>query len=653
MAGGLGIRIFSIGILGVIGVLAVGGVYLVGNGEALHFGTEAQKANEIGRQALKLDAALLNARRAEKDFLLRSDTKYSDSHAEISGTVEGILDEIRKDAVASDRPKLAEQIDLVRAGYETYATSFGSLVAASVKRGLAPDLGLQGSLRASVHNVEKRLKTFDAPRLSAAMLMLRRHEKDYMLRGDPKYVERLKEGIETFSATLAASDLPAADKAQVSDLIAAYKRDFLAWADAAAIVRTRTGEMSDAYATLEPKVSEIVSQISTTAEQARIASDAVFSQTRSIITWSIVAIAVLVMFVAWLIGRSVVRPLTRMTATMGVLADGDLSVDIPDTDRRDEIGRMAAAVEIFKSNAIERKRLEDQEKDEEARRAAARKADMERLADSFETTVGEIIRTVSTSSQELESSAGVLTGTAQRTRELSTTVAAASDEASANVQSVASASEEMAASVNEIGRQVQVSSQIASEAVGQAERTDARIGTLSEAATRIGDVVKLITEIAQQTNLLALNATIEAARAGEAGKGFAVVAAEVKQLAEQTAKATEEIGAQIGNIQTATGESVGAIKEIGATIGRLSEISAGIAAAIEEQGAATQEISRNVGEAATGTAEVASSISDVSRGAEETGAASSQVLSSARMLSKDSERLQKEVTNFLERVRAG
>ncbi|WP_319801760.1 methyl-accepting chemotaxis protein [Rhodobium gokarnense] len=630
----------------------MGGVYLAGDNKAARYGDRAVKADEIGRQALLLDAALLNARRAEKDFLLRSDTQYADRHAEISQTVDSILAEIRKDAVASDWREITGEADQVKAGFDTYVTSFKAVVSASIARGLAPDKGLQGSLRSSVHDVEDRLKAFDAPRLAADMLMLRRHEKDFMLRGDPKYVDRLKKGVETFSATLAASDLPAADKAQISDLIAAYQRDFLAWSDAAEVVRVRTSEMSAAYAALEPTVGQIVARIGTTAEQARTARDAVFSQTRSIITWSIVAVAVLVMFAAWLIGRSVVRPLSRMTATMGVLADGNLAVEIPDTGRSDEIGKMAAAVEVFKSNAIERKRLEDQEKDEEARRAAARKADMERLADSFESAVGDIIRTVSTSSRELESSADVLTGTAQRTRELSTSVAAASDEASANVQSVASASEEMAASVNEIGRQVLESSQIAAEAVGQADRTDARIGTLSEAATRIGDVVNLITEIAQQTNLLALNATIEAARAGEAGKGFAVVAAEVKQLAEQTAKATEEIGAQIGNIQTATGESVGAIKEIGATIGRLSDISAGIAAAIEEQGAATQEITRNVTEAATGTAEVASNISDVNRGAEETGAASSQVLSSARRLSSDSERLQTEVTKFLDSVRS-
>jgi methyl-accepting chemotaxis protein len=238
------------------------------------------------------------------------------------------------------------------------------------------------------------------------------------------------------------------------------------------------------------------------------------------------------------------------------------------------------------------------------------------------------------------------------TQSLSGTVAAASEQASANVQSVASATEEMTASVNEISRQVQESSRIASEAVKQAQETDARINKLSQAAGRIGDVVKLITAIAEQTNLLALNATIEAARAGEAGRGFAVVASEVKQLASQTAKATDEIGTQIAGMQAATQESVAAIKEISATIARVSEIAATIAAAVEEQGAATQEISRNVQQAAQGTAQVASNITDVNRGAAETGSASSQVLSSAQSLSSESNHLKLEVDKFLVTVRA-
>jgi methyl-accepting chemotaxis protein len=277
---------------------------------------------------------------------------------------------------------------------------------------------------------------------------------------------------------------------------------------------------------------------------------------------------------------------------------------------------------------------------------------MNRIADGFQAVVGEIVKTVSTTSTELESSAGALTGTAERGRELATTVARASEEASTNVQSVASATEELSSSVNEISRQVQESARMAGEAVNQARGTTERVSELSRAATRIGDVVELINTIAGQTNLLALNATIEAARAGEAGRGFAVVASEVKALAEQTAKATGEIGLQISGIQAATQESVSAIRDISGTIERLAEVSSTIASAVEQQGAATQEISRNVQHASHGTREVSANITDLERGASETGTASSHVLSAAQLLSSDSLRLKLEVERFLSTVRA-
>jgi methyl-accepting chemotaxis protein len=306
---------------------------------------------------------------------------------------------------------------------------------------------------------------------------------------------------------------------------------------------------------------------------------------------------------------------------------------------------------VFKTNAIEVERLKAGLEATEKRAAEQHKIDMKKLADDFDGAVGEIIETVSSAATELEASAGTLTSTAVRSQELTTMVSTASEEASTNVQSVASATEELTSSVNEISRQVQESARMANEAVGQARKTNEHVGKLSQAATRIGDVVELINTIAGQTNLLALNATIEAARAGEAGRGFAVVASEVKALAEQTARATGEIGQQIAGIQSATHESVNAIKEISGTIEKLSEISSTIAAAVEEQGAATQEISRNVQQAAQGTTQVSSNIIDVQRGATETGSASSQVLSAAQSLSKDSNRLKLEVGKFLNSVR--
>jgi methyl-accepting chemotaxis protein len=284
--------------------------------------------------------------------------------------------------------------------------------------------------------------------------------------------------------------------------------------------------------------------------------------------------------------------------------------------------------------------------------ARQRKAEMQKLADGFEAAVGEIVQTVSSASTELEASASTLTTNAGHAQQLTTMVATASEEASTNVQSVASATEELSISIGEIGRQVHESARMAGNAVTQARSTTDRVSALSKAAARIGDVVELINTIAGQTNLLALNATIEAARAGEAGRGFAVVASEVKALAEQTAKATGEIGQQIAGIQTATEESVGAIREISGTIEKLSEISSAISAAVEQQGAATQEIARNVQQAAQGTQQVSSHITDVQRGAGETGSASTQVLSAAQTLSADGSRLKLELTKFLSTVRA-
>ena len=349
--------------------------------------------------------------------------------------------------------------------------------------------------------------------------------------------------------------------------------------------------------------------------------------------------------------RGVSAGIKSIVAPMQALGNGDLTAQVPHQGEKTEIGAMAEALQVFKQALIAKKAA-----DEAAARDADAKIERGRRVDNitrdFESLIGEIVATVSSASTQLEASAGTLTTTAERAQQLTTTVAAASEEASTNVRSVASATEEMASSINEIGRQVQDSARMAGEAVDQARKTNDRVSELSKAAARIGDVVELINTIAGQTNLLALNATIEAARAGEAGRGFAVVTSEVKALAEQTAKATGEIGQQITGIQTATQDSVNAIKEIGGTIEKLCEISSTIASAVEEQGAATQEISRNVQQAAHGTQQVSSHITDVQRGASETGSASSQVLAAAQSLSGNSNRLKLEVGKFLNSVRA-
>jgi methyl-accepting chemotaxis protein len=385
--------------------------------------------------------------------------------------------------------------------------------------------------------------------------------------------------------------------------------------------------------------------------QGRIEAQAAHARTIGLTLNGVVALILIGSIVLSFLWVS--RPIARLNGAMDQMAKGNLDVEVPGTARGDEIGDMAKTIAVIRQNAANDALAKQEEaKREEVARTGRRKANMQKLADEFERAVGNIVNTVSSAATELEASAGTLTRSAATTQKLASVVADASEEASVNVQSVATATEEMTTSISEIGRQVQESSRIAGDAVSQADKTDSRINALAEAAGRIGDVVKLITAIAEQTNLLALNATIEAARAGEAGKGFAVVAQEVKALATQTAKATDEIGAHIRGMQTATQESVAAIKEIGGTIGRISEIAATIAAAVEQQGAATQEISRNVQQAAHGTSQVASNITEVNRGANETGSASSQVLGSAQSLANESNRLKLEMVKFLDTVRA-
>jgi methyl-accepting chemotaxis protein len=373
---------------------------------------------------------------------------------------------------------------------------------------------------------------------------------------------------------------------------------------------------------------------------------------RDMLVYLCITLAVLAVVV--LLSRKVLGILRallgELAGAMDQMRDGHYDVAIPHTGRSDEIGGMARAVDGFRENFVAVSAQENARKNAEA--AAERKALLEKIAGDFEAVVGGIVGAVSSASGELTSTAATLTTTAETTQRLSTTVGSASEEASTNVQSVASATEEMVASITEIGRQVQESNQIASQAVDQAAKTDDRIVKLAQAASRIGDVTQLITSIAEQTNLLALNATIEAARAVEAGRGFAVVAQEVKQLAAQTAKATDEIRGQIAGMQTATQDSVAAIKEIGDTIARISQIATTVAAAVEEQGASTQEIARNVQQAAQGTAQVTGNITEVTRGASETGSAASQVLQSAKGLANESTRLKMEVAKFLANVRA-
>ncbi len=646
-------KITAIGIVGVAGVILVGGMHMYGESELASFRQAADNARAILELNGKIEIGLLEGRRAEKDFLLRNDRKKAEVQGEIGKTVVSDIGVLHGKVVAIGKADLARKIEAINSSLKQYQAHFASVVAEKLRLGLDEKSGLEGQLRGSVHDIETRVNQLRQSNLAVTMLMMRRHEKDFMLRRDAKYGDEMKKRASEFVAEADKADIPEAARAELKQKLADYQRDFFAWFDAALRLAAELKATSESFSEIEPAieaVSKAVGDINAEVERSNI-------RVRADIDWQMKVAVLLVAFgvlgTGIFIGRSVSGPLSAMRAAMVELADGNFAVVLPGLGRADEIGEIAQAVETFKIKAEQKARDESEAKIEQDRIAEQhRKADMIKLADSFEAAVGEIVETVSSASTELEASASTLTSTAQRAQELTTMVAAASEEASGNVQSVASATEEMTSSVNEISRQVQELARMANAAVDQARQTNDRVSELSKAAARIGDVVELINTIAGQTNLLALNATIEAARAGEAGRGFAVVASEVKALAEQTAKATGEIGQQIGGIQAATEESVGAIKQISGTIEKLSEISSTIAAAVEEQGAATQEISRNVQQAAHGTRQVSSNITDVQRGASETGSASSQVLSAAQSLSGESNRLKLEVGKFLNSVRA-
>ncbi len=387
-----------------------------------------------------------------------------------------------------------------------------------------------------------------------------------------------------------------------------------------------------------------------TRQQDNLKADGavVLAETNFLMTllWVLMGVGIgVAVTVVYLTNRSIVPPILKMVDAMGQLAGGDHSVEIPATDKKDEIGLMARAVLIFKENMIKAKELAAKEA-EAIKERVARATRVNELTQAFDADISTVLRSVASASTELQATASSMTATAEETSNQATAVAAATEEASANVQTVAAASEELASSVTEIGRQVTQSATIAQKAVTEAELTNTTVQGLFNDAASIGDVVKLISDIAGQTNLLALNATIEAARAGEAGRGFAVVAAEVKSLAEQTAKATEQISTQVLSIQTSSSEAVSAIKGITATINQMSEIASAIASAVEEQGSATQEIARNVQQAAQGTSEITSNVSGVQQAAGDTGAAAHQVLEASNELSRQSETMRNQVEVF-------
>ena len=620
----------------------------------------ARQTGEFGR----VQANMLMTRMGVKDFVIRGDAKAVDAVRKYAAATKDVISDVRALRGSADDLPFIEALeeDLGR-----YQKAFDRVVSLQADRNrlvesiekIGPNMeqAMSKVMMASHEGGQDRLAV-DAAQALRMLLLSRLAVTKFLLNNDAGAYDRARADFAEFAAateTLRSGLRDPASLALTADILKMAATYMDGFEKVHATITERNSIISGTLDVIGPKVAQAVEakSLEIKASQDELGPKAVAHIDETQRTVTIVAVVALLVGIvaAYLIGIGISRPITAMTAAMGRLANDEVDVDIPAADRRDEIGAMAKAVQVFKESAQEVRRLNAERAESERRAEAEKKAAMNNLADEFEAAVGGIVKQVSSAATELQASAGAMSATADQTTRQTTAVAAASEQASANVETVASAAEELSSSIAEIGRQVAQSSTIATGAVRQAKDTNAKVQGLAEAAGKIGEVVNLITDIAEQTNLLALNATIEAARAGDAGKGFAVVASEVKNLANQTAKATEEIAAQIGGVQASTSEAVTAIEAITKTIEEVDAIAATIAAAVEEQAAATQEIARNVEQASAGTHEVSSNMAGVNQAASDTASAANQISSASSELSHEAENLRSLVESFMSNVR--
>lgn len=614
--------------------------------------SSARLGREVGSGAASFQELMLQVRRAEKDFLLRSDKTYADRNLAQVAEAQTALAALRGKAGPLDDREIMTAIDEIGHPLAAYQTAFSKLAATRIAMGLTPDEGLEGDLRKKVHDLESAFNALQDKDQTIRVLMLRRHEKDFMLRRDDASLDKHAKMMAEFLAAIAAAPIDAARKTQLTDLANGYATSFKAWSTAARELQADQSAVSSAYGNLEPLVTTIV-KVATDLGNSLEASAEATRRTSDQLTYLTIVIAMLTATgFALVVWRYVSKSLARIEGWMGRLSAGDYAAQSTDTTARNEIGSMARALADFTGKLAEAERLRREAAEAEIRRRHERAEEMRALMAAFDSSVGEIVTTVSSAAQELQAAAGTLTDTAANTSVRSTGVAKATEVIAEQVQAVAAASEELSASIGEIGRGINQSHKISTQAVGEAREAASTVGDLAVTAEKIGEVIQLIDSIASQTNLLALNATIEAARAGEAGRGFAIVAAEVKSLAGQTSEATSQISDQVTRIQTATGNTVEAIRRVSDIIDKVNAIGASIASAIEEQAVTTREISDRIHNVATETGRTSVSIGDVLMAAEETSGAATQVLASSGDLSQQAANLSSRVQHFISNVAA-
>jgi methyl-accepting chemotaxis protein len=654
----------GIGVLLVLLSVVAGAAYL-SLGDANENFTEYRKLARRTVTAALWDSDLLTARVGVKTFLIEQTPESAQATLDALSAFKADIGKYAEVFKGTDGEKVATEV----AGHaDKYEAGFKEVLELKKQRdpqvAIMNDLGpkIEKNLTAVMQQANSQgnaAVTYAAGETLRNVLLARVYAMKFLKDNQQEQVDQVRKEMTEYQAdvTALAETLKTAPELEklAQEAVSMGKAYTDAFEQVQGLIFKRNDVINDSLNKVGPMIAKATGGL---ADAAKAAQDALGPKAaaeiqRGIVTaLTISGIAILFgIGIGFLVARGITRPIIAMTHAMGSLAEGKFETEVPAQDQKDEVGAMAAAVQVFKLNMIRNKEMQEREAAELEARAKRAQA-IAALTEAFDKQSTAVVKTVSSAATEMQATASSMSATAEETARQATTVAAASEQASTNVQTVASATEELTASISEITSQVSESTRIVSVAVEQASETNEKVKGLSEAAQKIGDVVRLINDIAGQTNLLALNATIEAARAGEAGKGFAVVASEVKTLATQTAKATEEISGQIRAIQDATASSAESIENISKTIARVSEISTAIASAVEEQGAATQEIARNVQQAAIGTQEVSTNIVSVTEAAQHTGTAATQLLGASGDLAKQAEVLKMEVERYIEGVKA-